>query len=132
MKLSREEEIFLGHWMYEEMQYRAGPGPAKRLQFEHDVLSSDLAAVIAASIPLPAAQEAAGDGPPPAEPPIWPWFGEVFTSRLAEARTLLAQRSADGLGFVPRPGKDRQTAEPGPVETNPTGQGQASASQSMG
>jgi hypothetical protein len=31
MKLSRDEKIFLWHWMYDEAHYQAGPGPAKRL-----------------------------------------------------------------------------------------------------
>ena len=102
MKLSREEEIFLRHWMFEEVNYRDGPGPAKRLQFDHGVNSSELAALIAATIPLPAAQEVAGAGPPPAEPPIWPWSVESFAARLSEARSVLEQRSVDGLGFVPQ------------------------------
>ena len=34
MKLSRDEEVFLRHWMYDEVHYRDGQGPAKRLQLE--------------------------------------------------------------------------------------------------
>ena len=27
MKLSRDEELFLRHWMYDEVHYEEGPGP---------------------------------------------------------------------------------------------------------
>jgi hypothetical protein len=91
MRLSREEEVFLRHWMYDEAHHRDGPGPAKRLQIEHGVIPADLATLIAAAIPTPADQEAAGLGPPPAEPPTWPWAGESFPNRLAEARALLLE-----------------------------------------
>lgn len=92
MKLSPEEETFLRHWMYDEAHYQAGVGPAKRLQLQHRVTPADLAALIAAGLPDPADQEAAGLGPPPAPPPTWPWSDEGFVSRLAEARATLAQR----------------------------------------
>jgi hypothetical protein len=72
MKLSPEEEIYLRHWMYDELHYQEGPGAAKRLQLEHGVVPADLAALIAAAIPAPADQQAAGLGPPPAAAPIWP------------------------------------------------------------
>jgi hypothetical protein len=103
MKLSRDEEIYLRHWMYEEMHYRDGPGPAKRLQFEHEVVSADLAALIAAAISIPADQAAAGLGPPPQQAPVWPWSGASFGSRLWQAHQVLADRSSDGRGFVPGP-----------------------------
>ncbi len=121
MKLSRDEEIFLHHWIFEEMHYRAGPGRAKRMQLEHGVNSSDLAALIAASMPIPAAQEAAGIGPPPAEPPVWPWPADALAGRLAEARALLRQRSADGLGFVPRPDPSEKTTDPEMVKRTASG-----------
>jgi hypothetical protein len=93
MKLSREEETFLRHWIYDEAHYAAGPGPAKRLQVQHGAIPADLAVLIAAAFPDLAEQEAAGDGPPPAEAPTWPWSIETFRQRLAEARAALAQRS---------------------------------------
>src|SRR5438067_13392062 len=64
MKLSPEEEAFLRHWMYDEVHYADGPGPAKQLQLHHGVAPADLALLIAAGIPDPADQEAAGSGPP--------------------------------------------------------------------
>jgi hypothetical protein len=94
MRLSREEEVFLRHWMYEEVHYLVGPGPAKRLQREHGVLPAELATLIAAAIPEPAEQGAAGDVAP-TEPPIWPWSEEQWRARLAEARTVLAEGSRD-------------------------------------
>src|SRR5438270_9333145 len=92
MKLSREEESYLRHWMIEEMHYRAGPGPAKRLQFEQGVASGDLAALIAATIGIPADQVAAGLGPPPDEAPSWPWTAQSFQNRPRLAHQVLAER----------------------------------------
>ena len=63
MRLSRDEENFLRHWMYEEVHYRDGPGPAKELQRDHRAVPADVGMVIAAAIPEPAEQAAAGDGP---------------------------------------------------------------------
>ena len=48
MKLSPEETHFLRHWMYEEMHYQEGGGPAKQLQRAHHVISANLAVIIAA------------------------------------------------------------------------------------
>jgi hypothetical protein len=92
MKLPREEDAFLRHWMYDEAHYRDGPGPAKALQLQHRVPPADLAILIAAAIPDPADQEAAGRGPPPMDPPVWPWAAASFHDRLAEARAVLAAR----------------------------------------
>jgi hypothetical protein len=92
MKLSRDEEIFLRHWMYDETHYRDGLGPAKQLQVQHRVAPADLAALIAAAIPELADQEAAGEGPPPVETPLWPWSAEAFDQRLSEARSTLQRR----------------------------------------
>jgi hypothetical protein len=94
MKLSREEDAFLRHWMSDEAHDRGGPGPAKALQLRHQIPPADLAAVIAAAIPDPADQDAAGHGPPPDQPPVWPWAGNAFHDRLAEARAVLAARLA--------------------------------------
>ena len=92
MRLSPEEEIFLRHWVYDEMHYHDGPGPAKRLQVENRVVPADIAVLLAAALPDPAEQHAAGLGPPPAEAPSWPWSDDACKTRLAEARSLLAQR----------------------------------------
>jgi hypothetical protein len=92
MRLSPEEETFLCHWMYDECHYQQGAGPAKRLQLRHRAIPADLATLIAAAFPEAGDQEAAGFGPPPARPPTWPWAGDSFAARLAEARALLAQR----------------------------------------
>src|SRR5262245_31714469 len=54
MKLSPEEMHFLRHWMYDEMHYQEGSGPAKQLQREHRAISANLAVLIAAAIPDPA------------------------------------------------------------------------------
>jgi hypothetical protein len=90
MRLSRDEEIFLRHWMYDEVHYGEGQGPAKRLQVQQQAVPADLAVLIAATMPDPTDQEAAGLGPPPAEPPAWPWPGDTLRLRLADARAALA------------------------------------------
>jgi hypothetical protein len=92
MRLSREEEVFLRHWMYDETHFREGTGPAKRLQLQHRAVPADLATLIAAALPEPSEQEDAGLGPPPGEPPTWPWSAEALRGRLVEARALLAER----------------------------------------
>ena len=91
MKLSREEDLFLRHWMYDEVHYQDGPGPAKRQQLLHRAIPADLAVLVAAAIPDPADQEAAGHGPPPSDPPRWPWTEQTLQGRLAEARSALAR-----------------------------------------
>jgi hypothetical protein len=101
MRLSREEEVFLRHWIYDEAHYLDGPGPAKRLQVQHGVSPADVAVLIAATIPDPADQEAAGLGPPPAEGPRWPWSDEAFQRRVTAARDVLAeQHRRKGAGHV--------------------------------
>ena len=89
MSLSREEEIFLRHWMYDEVHYEEGQGPAKRLQIQHRAAPADLAVLIAATMPDTTDQEAAALGPPPTEPPAWPWTGDALRPRLAEAEAEL-------------------------------------------
>jgi hypothetical protein len=96
--LSRDEELYLRHWIYDEAHYQDVEGPAKRLQVRHRAVPADMAVLIAAAIPDPADQEAAGLGPPPAEPPTWPWSQETLRTRLAEARTALAGKSSPGIG----------------------------------
>jgi hypothetical protein len=92
MKLSREEELFLRCWMYDEVHYQDGLGPAKQLQLSHRAIPADLAALIAAAIPDLLEQETAGHGPPPPEPVAWPWSEIALRTRLAEARAALAGR----------------------------------------
>ena len=89
MKLSREEDLFLRHWMYDEWHFQEGQGPAKRLQLEHKAVPADLALIIAASMRDLGEQESAAEGPPPGEPPVWPWTGDSCTRRVEEARALL-------------------------------------------
>lgn len=60
MRLSRDEEVFLRHWMHDEVHYGEGTGPAKRLQLRHRAVPADLAVLIAAAIPDPSDQESAG------------------------------------------------------------------------
>src|SRR5688500_5545103 len=91
MKLSREEELFLRHWIYDEAHFLNGVGPAKRLQIEHRIVPADLAVLVAAALPDAEEQEAAALSPP-AGPPRWPWEGTTFQTRLAEARTVLELR----------------------------------------
>src|SRR4051812_24542585 len=93
MGLSPDEESFLRCWMFDEAHYQEGIGPAKRLQLQHRAIPADLAILIAAGMPDPGEQEAAGEGSPPAEPPTWPWTEGALTARLAEARAVLARRA---------------------------------------
>ena len=98
MKLSPEETHFLRHWMYDEMHYREGSGPAKQLQRDHQAISANLALIIAAAIPDLAEQWAAGVGPPPVDPPTWPWTKATIKARLAEARAVLNSRAEHFAG----------------------------------
>ncbi len=92
MKLSRDEELFLRHWVYDEAHFRDGVGPAKRLQVERRIAPADLAALVAAAMPDPREQEEAAANPPASATPRWPWDGDAFQTRLAEARSVLASR----------------------------------------
>ena len=89
MKLSHEEEIFLRHWIYDEVHFHEGSGPAKRLQVAQKVPPAHLAVIIAAALTEPGEQEAAADGPPPTESPVWPWSPDSCAGRVEEARQLL-------------------------------------------
>jgi hypothetical protein len=89
MKLSREEEAYHRHWMFDEARCQEGQGPAKQLQLQHGAIPAELAVLIAAALSDPADQEAAVHGPSPTEPPLWPWSDDSFRSRLAEARAIL-------------------------------------------
>jgi hypothetical protein len=97
MKLSRDEEVFLRHWIHDEARYEQGQGEAKRLQLAHHVRPSDLAVLIAAAMPEPAEQLQAASGSPPAEPVCWPWTEEAFNARLDEARRWLGLPGAQGV-----------------------------------
>jgi hypothetical protein len=92
MKLSPEEQTFLRHWMYDEVHYQNGPGPAKALQVRHGASPADLGILIAAAIPDVREQEAAGSAAPVEAPPIWPWTETTFRDRVAEARCVIAER----------------------------------------
>src|SRR5437868_4655472 len=92
MKLSRDEELFLRQWIYDEAHFLTGVGPAKRLQVEHRVIPADLATLIAAALPDPNEQEQAATTPPPANILAWPWPGSSFQTRLSEARSVLASQ----------------------------------------
>ena len=91
MRLSPEEQRFLRQWMWDEVHYLEGVGPAKQLQVDHGVPPADLALLIAAAIPNPADQ-AAAICPAAIEPPSWPWSEETWQARLAEAEAVLADR----------------------------------------
>jgi hypothetical protein len=91
--LTPAEEAFLRRWMYDEVHYQEGTGPAKRLQVRHGVKPVHLAEIIAAAIPDPADQEATSRNPPGGGVPTWPWSEEGFGARLAEARAVLAERT---------------------------------------
>ena len=67
MELSRDEELFLRHWIYGEAHFLSG-GTAKRLQVEHHVAPANLAALIAAAIPDSAEQTEATTNPPATVP----------------------------------------------------------------
>jgi len=74
-----------------EVHYQKGAGAAKGLQVQHQAVPADLAILVAAAIPDPKDQEAAGQGPPPTEPATWPWSPEALRARLSEARVALAR-----------------------------------------
>jgi hypothetical protein len=90
MRLSHDEERFLRHWIYDEAHYQDGAGPAKRLQIQHRAIPADLAVLIAATIPDPIDQEKLGLGPPPFDPPTWPWTEDSWKRRVSEAELALA------------------------------------------
>lgn len=91
MRLSPEETAFLRHWIYDEAHYRDGQGPAKRLQVQQQAPPADLAVLIAAGMPDLEDQEAASSGPPPVQPPSWPWSAETLRIRVQQARSALAE-----------------------------------------
>ena len=92
MKLSREEETFLRHWMYDELRYQQGTGPTMSMQLKHGVPPADLAALMAASFPDLADQEAAGFGPPTR----WARLGAAVLSRIAHLLGLVVVAERPG------------------------------------
>src|ERR1700732_4948054 len=93
MKLSPEEVHFLRHWMYDEMHYQEGSGPAKQLQRAHQAISANLAVIIAAALP------------DPAEPPTCEWSKAAIKARLAEARALLESTGGRQASAVEAPAR---------------------------
>ena len=94
MRLSPDEDLFLRHWMYDEVHYQDRPGPAKRLQLQHRAIPADLATLIATAIPDPADQEEAGRCPPATNSLTWPWSEVGLSRRLEEARAILCKRGS--------------------------------------
>ncbi len=93
MNLSLPEERFLQAWMRDEFHFRQGPGPAKRLEREHQIMPADLAALIAAWLPDPHEQSRRAEQASPEERVEWPWQSrEEFETRLHQAREELARR----------------------------------------
>ena len=78
-----------------EAHFQEGAGPAKRLQVVHSVIPADMATLIAAAMPDLAEQESAACASPPPEPCPWPWSEETWSTRLAAARAVLANRHND-------------------------------------
>src|SRR5262245_53468370 len=92
MRLSPDEERFLRRWMYDEVHFQEGRGPAKQMQLQHQVLPAELAVIIAASMPNLADPDQAAIYPSD-DPIAWPWSEETLRDRIAEARELLAEGS---------------------------------------
>ena len=92
MKLSPEEEIFLRQWMFDEVHFEEGQGPAKRLQVAMGVRPPELSLLIAAALPDPAEQQAAVSGVDCSACPTWPWSVQSFQDRLGEAQAIIDSR----------------------------------------
>ncbi len=92
MTLSPEEELFLRQWMFDEVHFEEGQGPAKRLQVAHGVRPGELSQLIAAALPDPAEQQAAVSEASRSTCPNWPWSVQTFQDRLGEAQAILASR----------------------------------------
>jgi len=89
MKLSREEEGFLRHWMYDKTHYQDGPGPAKQFCIEQPLLTWP------PSLPLPSptwtTRKLPASGPRLMIPPMWPWIGDTLRTRIFEAQAALPE-----------------------------------------
>src|SRR5437764_1175832 len=88
--LSPEEALFLRQWMFDEVHFEEGNGPAKRLQVAQGVRPAELSLLIAASLPDPAEQQASVAGATRSICAAWPWSAQSFQDRLGEARAVLA------------------------------------------
>ena len=98
MNLTKREEQFLQAWMHDELHFREGTGPAKRLQRAHQVKPFDLALLIAAWLPDPNEQFQRAEEPLP-DTVEWPWqTREEFETRLREAKEVLALRNRPQAG----------------------------------
>jgi hypothetical protein len=94
MKLSPEEELFLRQWMFDEVHFEEGQGPAKRQQVAQGVRPAKLSLLIAAALPNPAEQQAAVSESTRTPFPTWPWSVQSFRGRLGEAQAILASRQS--------------------------------------
>ena len=92
LTLSPEEELFLRQWMFDEVHFEEGQGPAKRQQVTQKVRPAELSLLIAAALPDPAEQEAAISEATRSACPTWPWSVQSFQDRLGEAQAILASR----------------------------------------
>ncbi len=92
LTLSPEERFFLRQWMFAEVHFEEGQGPAKRLQVAQGVRPAELSLLIAAALPDPAEQQAAVSGATRSACPTWPWSARSFQDRLEEAQAILASR----------------------------------------
>ena len=94
LTLSPEEEFFLRQWMFDEVHFEEGQGPAKRPQVARGVRPAELSLLIAAALPDPTEQQAAVSGATRSACPIWPWSVQSFRDRLGEAQAILASRQS--------------------------------------
>jgi hypothetical protein len=94
MTLSLEGELFLRQWMFDEVHFEEGQGPAKRQQVAQGVRPAELSLLIAATLPDPAKQQAAVSGATRSLCPTWPWSVQSFQDRLGEAQAILASRQS--------------------------------------
>src|SRR5260370_11943620 len=94
LTLSPEEGLFLPQWMFDEVHFEDGQGPAKRLQVAQVVRPAELSFLIAAALPDPAEQQAAVSDVTRSACPTWPWSVQSFQDRLGEAQAILASRQA--------------------------------------
>src|SRR5436305_3974826 len=94
LTLSPEEELFLRQWMFDEVHFEEGQGPAQRLQVAQGVRPAELSLLIAAALPDPAEQQAAVSGGTRSACPTWPWSAQSFKDRLGEAQAILASRQS--------------------------------------
>ena len=90
MKLSHEEDNFLRHWIHDEAHYEEEVGCGQAPSGPALYRPGGPRNYYPAAIPDLNEQEAAAFGPPPVEPPVWPWSDESFRSRLDEAKGTLA------------------------------------------